>query len=92
MPSTQSGRVAGVCALLAAAIMITINVLMSFESAPGGVVRAALVLAFFLAGVSALVFGIRALRAQDRCLTVWGATIIGALATLLLIAEFTVME
>jgi hypothetical protein len=54
--------------------------------------RVACIAAFAASGVTALVLAILGLTRGDRSIVVWASLVLGALATALLVAEFTIME
>lgn len=87
-PTTPPGRWARNLAGLAVTALLVANVAASSL----GWFRGALIMVFAACSAAALVAAIQALRRADRSLWVWSALIIGALGTVLMIAEFTVME
>lgn len=96
-PATSVGHWAGRTALIAFATIFTsavVNVVFEGpnESTADDVFKLTVVTIFTLSGVSALVLSVRSLMLRERSFAVWAALVVGLLATLLMIAEFTVME
>lgn len=99
-PATRPGRWALWSSLAALAALVIANISRALtEGDDSGtlyeifeVVRVTLVGIFFLGGLGALALSLRGLKSGERSVFVWVALAIGALATTLLVLEFTVME
>ncbi len=89
---TSKGNIArwsAVVAVSAIAVSIALNALVT--GLPS-IMRLLIGVVFLVGGVSAFVTSLIAVKNGDRRASVWAAMFVGALATALLIAEFTVME
>ena len=90
---SRAGQWAIWLALAALAAFACVNILMaSSDHGIPGAIRLTLVTTFSVCGVGALACSIRALMVHDRRAAVWAACAVGALTTLLVLAELTIME
>lgn len=91
-PETPAGRWAGWSALIAVAALLVANLL--FQDATGiwEAVRVGCIMVFAAGGLAALVMSIRCLMQRERSVIVWASLVVGSIATILMVAEFTIME
>jgi hypothetical protein len=91
-PTTRSGDAAKWLSGLALFALVTSALLAQFINDIPHVLRLAIVGVFTVCGVGGFVAAGRALMLQDRRASVWAAFVVGLAATLLTVAEFTIME
>ena len=101
VPTTKNGRLAFALAVVAVAVIVT-NALVANLVVEGSdddalerdfdLIRGLLVIVFGLCSIGALVNAYRAIKRNDRGVFVYFGGLIGLLGTLLIVAEFTVME
>jgi hypothetical protein len=91
-PETRTGRRAGWAALAAVLALLIANTLLADASGVLEAMRVASIVAFAASGVTALVLAVLSLTRGDWSIVVWASLVLGALATALLVAEFTIME
>lgn len=88
-----SGRWAGWLSVIALIAILTANILTADKTTGAlGDLRIAFVTTFSVCGIGAFILSIRALMQNDRRWQVWASLAFGLAATLLTIAEFTIME
>lgn len=91
-PRTRTGRRAGLAALAAVLALLIANTVLADSGGVLEVMRVACIAAFLVCGVAALIFAVLSLTRGDWSIVVWASLVLGALATALLVAEFTIME
>jgi hypothetical protein len=100
-PGSRAGARAAVLALVAvAALTVSAGLTAAFDRGEPStrlsdvmlLVRAAVIVVFWAAGAGALALSVHSLRRGDRSVSVWAALAVGVAATLLLVAELTVLE
>jgi hypothetical protein len=91
-PETRTGRRAGWAALTAVLALLIANTLLADASGVLEAMRVASIVVFAASGVAALMLAVLSLTRGDRSIVVWASLVLGALATGLLVAEFTIME
>lgn len=100
LPSTKTGTLSFVLAIVAVVLILAINVGLNSaidnrsgtEASELTLIRGLLVIAFWLSCVGALLGGHRAIRQGDRGGLVWLGTIVGLIGTVLLVAELVIIE
>jgi hypothetical protein len=89
---TGAGRAAVVLATVTAVVLsVSVALNLVFTALPE-VARVCIAVIVATGGIGSLVFGCRALMRGDRRPFIWTATSIGLVATLLLLAEFTILD